>query len=104
MFVDIQLESGGFTLGDIVDDRGKAVKVRVLEQHANDDSRYSFKSPVWIDKDRVVYSYKENQTINNLGYEEVEYNVYREIDDPIDEDYVPPKDDDEDEESEDSLN
>ena len=99
MYVEVQLDKGGFSVASVEDEREHAMFVRFLEMNTT-DNLYSFKSPVWISKGKIVTNCS---SLCKLGYEQVGINLYREVEITSDEDYVP-EEDDEDEDEEEHLN
>jgi len=99
MYVDIQLDTGGFILGLMVDERETAMSVRFLEKNTVTDL-FSFKTPVWISKSNIITTYPPTYSLEKLGFERIRENVYKEIEPSSDEDYIPEEDEEEEEEEE----
>ena len=95
MYVDIQLEKG-FAVAKVEDERESAMFVRILEMN-KDSELFSFKSPVWISKGKIISIYT---TLEKMGYEQCGNNLFKEIEIESDEEYIPDEDEEEDEEEE----
>lgn len=96
MYVEVQLDKGGFSAAAVEDERENVVFVRFLELNAK-DNLFSFKSPVWISKGKVISIYP---SLEKMGYEQVGNNLYREFEITSDEDYVPDEEEEEEDEEE----
>jgi len=106
MFVDIQL-GDGVILAEMIDEKETSVLVKCLEETDN-QGHYSFRNPVWINKEHIISSYSAIRDVNSLGYEEVSDNLFI-SNDASDEDFVPSEDEEDEEDdislcSDDSLN
>lgn len=100
MYVEVQTENGGFAIAFVEDERENVMFVRFLEKNANDDF-FSFKTPVWISKGKIISTYPvNNYSIKKLGYEQVNGNKFRELEITSDEEYIPEEDDEEEDEEE----
>jgi len=97
MYVEVQLDKGGFAVARVEDERDSAVFVRILEKNQRSEL-FSFKTPVWISKGKIISTYPENYPMEKFGYEQSGINLFREIEISSDEDYVPDEDEEEDEE------
>ena len=108
MFVDIQIDDR-LILAEMLDEKDDSVMVKCLEETA-DEGRYSFRGPVWINREYIINSYSAVTDIDSLGYEEISDNLFI-SNDLSDVEFVPDEDEEEDDDdddvslcSDDSLN
>jgi len=97
MYVDIQLDKGGFAIAYAEDERDSAMFVRILERNHGSEL-LSFKTPVWISKGKIISTYPENYPLEKIGYEQCGNNLFREIEITSDDEYVPEEDEEDEEE------
>ena len=106
MFVDIQIDDR-LILAEMLDEKEDSVLVKCLEETA-DEGKYSFRSPVWINREHIINSYSAISDIDSLGYEEISDNLFI-SNDLSDVEFVPDEDEEDDDDdvslcSDDSLN
>jgi len=106
MFVDIQIDDR-LILAEMIDEKDDSVLVKCLEE-TTEEGKYSFRSPVWVNREYVINSYSAVKDIDSLGYDQIKDNLFI-ANDISDEEFVPDDDDDDDDDdvslcSDESLN